>query len=215
MASVRGDFSRAGKKPYRPGFDRVHQLTRSAQASVAARRQGRAGWCDRRCDRQGRDTTAGRAGPRRGDEVRAQAKDCRLHKLRYGTDATRYRRGEVDCARQGRGAGAEEIRLARRATHHVHQFGDLAPLIDLVAAPDRVIDTMRHMIAQDFFFGTPERGADCTDLRHDVDAIALVLNHAGEAPHLTFNTIESLERCRLAVLCHAVYIPPGGIVYKA
>jgi hypothetical protein len=70
---------------------------------------------------------------------------------------------------------------------------------------------MRNMIQQDFLFGTPQRGADRTDLRHYVDAIAFVLDHAGEAPHLAFNAVEPLERCRLAVLCHDVYIPPGGI----
>jgi 5-methyltetrahydropteroyltriglutamate--homocysteine methyltransferase len=126
-------------------------------------------------------------------------------------DAARHRRGETDRARQGRGAGAEEIRLARRAAHHIHQFRDFAPLIGLVAAPDGMIDTMRHMIAQDFLFGTPQRRADRADLRHDIDAVALVLDHAGEAPHLAFDAVEPLQRCRLAVFCHAVYIPPGGI----
>ena len=71
---------------------------------------------------------------------------------------------------------------------------------------------MRHVIAQDLFLGPPQRGAHRADLRHDVDAVALVLDHAGEAPHLAFDAVEPFERCRLAVLCHAVYIPPGGII---
>jgi flagellar motor component MotA len=49
------------------------------------------------------------------------------------------------------GAGAS----ARRAAHHIHQFGDFAPLVGLIAAPNGVIDAMRHMIAQDFFLDTP------------------------------------------------------------
>ncbi len=74
-----------------------------------------------------------------------------------------------------------------------------------------MIDTMRDMVAQDFLFGTPQRRAHCADLRHDIDAVALILDHPSEAPHLAFDAVEPLQRCRLAVLCHAVYIPPGGI----
>ena len=165
-------------------------------------------------------------------------KHRRLHQLRHGADAARHRRGEADGARSGCGAGAEEVRitfgscprkrtqcyckfliplsrgagaLPRRPAHHVHQFGDLAPLVGLVAALDRVLDAMRDVIAQDFLLDPAQRSAHGADLRHDVDAIAVVLDHAGEAPHLAFDAVEPLERRRLAVLCHDVYIPPGGI----
>lgn len=36
-----------------------------------------------------------------------------------------------------------------------HQLGDLAALIGLVAACDRVLDAMRHMILEHFLFDTP------------------------------------------------------------
>ena len=64
-------FPGARQKPHRPGFGRVHQFARPAQAFVAARGQGRAGRRDRRCDRQGRDIATGGAGHCRGDEIRA------------------------------------------------------------------------------------------------------------------------------------------------
>ena len=74
---------------------------------------------------------------------------------------------------------------------------------------------MRDVIAQNFLFHAAQCGADRADLRDDVDAVALVLNHAGKAAHLPFDAIQSLERSRLAVLRHGRYIPPRGIWRKA
>jgi L-alanine-DL-glutamate epimerase-like enolase superfamily enzyme len=79
-------------------------------------------------------------------------------------------------------------------------------------------DAMRDVAAQDFLFHPAQCGAHRGDLRHDVDAIALVRDHAGQAAHLALDAAESFERFRLAVLlvvlAHAVYIPPGGIEGK-
>src|SRR5258707_1026153 len=44
--------------------------------------------------------------------------------------------------------------LSRRSSHDVHELGDLAPLIGFVAALDRMVDTMRDVIAQDFLFNS-------------------------------------------------------------
>ena len=78
---------------------------------------------------------------------------------------------------------------------------------------------MGDVAAQDFLFHPAQRGPHRADLRHNVDSIALVLDHAGEAAHLAFDAAEPLERCRLAVLlvvfAHAVYIPPRGIEGKS
>jgi len=40
-----------------------------------------------------------------------------------------------------------ETALAPGASHHVHQLGDLAPLVGFVAAGNRVRDAVRHMVA--------------------------------------------------------------------
>ena len=70
---------------------------------------------------------------------------------------------------------------------------------------------MRDVIAQNFFFHPAQCRADRADLRHNIDAVALVLDHAGQSTHLTFDPAQPLESCRLAVLCHEVYVPPRGI----
>ena len=67
-------------------------------------------------------------------------------------------------------------------------------LIGLVAARNRVRDAMGDVAAQDFLFHPAQRRPHRADLRHDVDAIALVLDHAGEATHLAFDAAEPLER---------------------
>ncbi len=50
-------------------------------------------------------------------------------------------------------------RSAIRAPDHVHQLGDLAPLVGLVAGRDRVLDAMRDMIAQHLFLDAAQRRA--------------------------------------------------------
>ena len=63
-----------------------------------------------------------------------------------------------------------------------------------------------------FLFHPAQRGAHRGDLRHDVDAIALVLDHAGEPAHLAFDAVESFAALPS---CHplpcVLYIPLGGI----
>jgi hypothetical protein len=49
--------------------------------------------------------------------------------------------------------------LPVRALNDSHQLGELAALIGLVAARDRVLDAMRHMILEHFLLDAPERGA--------------------------------------------------------
>src|SRR6185437_6875082 len=95
-----------------------------------------------------------------------------------------------------------------------HQFRDLCPLIGLVAAGDSVLDTMRHVIAQDLLLGPPQRGAHRSNLRDHIDAIAVLLDHLGEAADLTFDPVQALlDRC-LDVLSHDAYIPLPGIGFK-
>src|ERR1043166_9928895 len=101
-----------------------------------------------------------------------------------------------------------------RPPHHVHQLGDLAPLIGLVARGDRVLDAMGDVVAQDFLLGAAQRRAYRRDLRDDVDAVAVVFDHAGEPPHLPLDALQALEARRLDVLAHGGYIPPTGIRCK-
>src|SRR5947209_4156561 len=60
-----------------------------------------------------------------------------------------------------------------------HQLLDLAALIRLVAGSNRVFDAMADVIAQYLLLQPPQGGADRRDLRHDIDAVAVLVHHAG------------------------------------
>jgi hypothetical protein len=95
-----------------------------------------------------------------------------------------------------------------------HQFRDLFPLIGLVAAGDRVFDAMRHVILQNLFFDAPQRGPHRRDLGDDVDAVAVLLNHFGQAADLALDPAEAFLTGCLDVFSHAAYIPLQGMGYK-
>lgn len=83
-------------------------------------------------------------------------------------------------------------RLSVHTPDNLHQFRNLAALIGLVAAVDRVFHAMAHMILEDLFLHAAQRGAHRRDLGHDVDAVAVLLHHLGEATHLTFDAAKPL-----------------------
>lgn len=58
------------------------------------------------------------------------------------------------------------------AAHDVHQLGDLAALLGAAAGRDRMLETMRHVIAQNLLFGTPQRRPYRRNLGDNVDAVA-------------------------------------------
>src|SRR5258708_17529561 len=99
-------------------------------------------------------------------------------------------------------------RLALGAAHDVHQLFDLSPLIGLVAGGDGMLDAMGDVIAQDLLLDAPKRGPHRRNLRDDVDAIAILIDHARDAAHLALDPVHALGAGRLDVLAHARYIPP-------
>src|SRR5712692_10128205 len=98
--------------------------------------------------------------------------------------------------------------------HHLHQLLDLAALIRLVAGRDRMLDAMGDVIAQDLLLQAPQRRAHRRNLGDDVDAVAVVVDHAGDAAHLALDPAQPLRAGRLAVVSHAVYIPLEGIGFN-
>lgn len=78
-----------------------------------------------------------------------------------------------------------------------------------------MLDAMADMIAQHLFLQPPQRRTHGGDLRDDVDAIAVVLDHARQAAHLTFDSTEPLEAGCLDLVSHARYIPLHGMGFKA
>ncbi len=73
---------------------------------------------------------------------------------------------------------------------------------------------MRDVIAQDFLLDAPQCRARRVYLRHNVDAVAVVLHHAGKAANLAFHPVEALEDGSLGMFVHGRYIPPRGIFGK-
>jgi hypothetical protein len=100
------------------------------------------------------------------------------------------------------------------AADHGHQFGDLFPLIGLVAAGDRMFDAMRHVIPQHLLFNATERGPDSGYLSDDVDAVAVLVDHLGQAADLALDPAETLLTGCLDVFSHAAYIPLQGMGFK-
>jgi hypothetical protein len=49
---------------------------------------------------------------------------------------------------------------------------------------------MADMILEDFLLDPAQRSAHRRDLRHDVDAVAVTLDHAGDPAHLALNPAE-------------------------
>lgn len=64
-------------------------------------------------------------------------------------------------------------------------------------------DAVADMIFQHGLLHTAERGPDGCDLRYHIDAIAVLLDHASEAPDLAFDFAETFEDICLGVHLHA------------
>ena len=98
--------------------------------------------------------------------------------------------------------------LPLRPRKHVHQFRDFLALLGLITAFNRAFDAMADMIAQDRIFDLAQCGAHRRELRQNIDAIAVVLDHAGKTADLPCNSVEAFERFGLGFLLHGAYIPP-------
>ena len=76
-----------------------------------------------------------------------------------------------------------------RSAQHAGEFSHFAPLLGFVAGCDCPFDAMRDMVGEDFFLGATQCSADRRELGHDVNAIAVIFDHAGKAPNLTFDPL--------------------------
>src|SRR5215813_7624783 len=127
---------------------------------------------------------------------------------------SRHARPSGAASRASQSSSPSPVALAVRAADHIHQFPDLLPLVGLVAAGDGVLDAMGHMVAQHLLLDAAERGAHRGDLRDDVDAVAVLVDHFRQAPNLTLDPAESLLNGCLDVFSHLSYIPLQGIGFK-
>jgi hypothetical protein len=75
----------------------------------------------------------------------------------------------------------------------VNQLSDFTALLGLVAGCDRIRDAVRRMVSKNFLFGAPQRRANGRKLRHDIDAIAIVIDHAGKSEHLSLDPSQPFD----------------------
>jgi hypothetical protein len=70
------------------------------------------------------------------------------------------------------------------------------------------------VIPEYLFLDAPERGPHGRDLRDDIDAIAILVDHPEEASNLALDPAQTLLTGRLDVFSHRPYIPLLGIGCK-
>jgi len=97
--------------------------------------------------------------------------------------------------------------LRLRTRNDVHQLGYLLSLINFISRSERVLDTIRHMIPKDLFLDTPQSSADRHNLGYDIDAISVLLNHAGNTADLTFDPAQSFRARGFDFLAHTSLYP--------
>src|SRR5215813_4388895 len=127
---------------------------------------------------------------------------------------SRHARPSGAASRASQSSSPSPVALAVRAADHIHQFRDLLPLIGLVTAGDGMLDAMGDMVAQHLLLDAAERGAHGRDLRDDVDAVAVLVDHFRQAANLALDPAEALLNRCLDVFSHVAYIPLRGIGFK-
>src|SRR5262245_50597534 len=81
--------------------------------------------------------------------------------------------------------------LGRALLQHAEELVDLLDLVGGVAAADGIVDAVLDMILEHLVLHFPERRTHGLELGQDVDAVALFLDHALDAPHLSFDTAQA------------------------
>ena len=74
-----------------------------------------------------------------------------------------------------------------------------------------MLNAMRNVVVQDFLLDPAQGRAHRGNLCHDVDTVAIFIDHAGEAAHLAFDAVETLEDGGFGLFLHACQIYPMGV----
>src|SRR5262245_59976116 len=77
-----------------------------------------------------------------------------------------------------------------------------------------MLDAMGDVVLQHLLLDPPQRGANRRDLRDDVDAVAVPVDHFREAADLALDPAQAFLTGCLDVFPHAAYIPPEGIGFN-
>src|SRR5215472_5245095 len=89
----------------------------------------------------------------------------------------------------------------------IDQLGDLAALLALVARRNRMRHARCRMVAEDLLLDRTQRRPHRRDLGDDVDAVAVILDHAAEPAHLALDPLQALENRGLGICSHAAILP--------
>jgi len=95
------------------------------------------------------------------------------------------------------------MELSVTSPQNIDDFGYFFPLFIFVAASDSVFNTVAHMIAKDFFFGAAKRRSHRSYLGDNIDTVSIFINHAGQAPDLTLNSVEPFQHGNFGFSLHA------------
>lgn len=90
---------------------------------------------------------------------------------------------------------------------HLHQFGNLAALILLVARFNGMGHAMGDMVLQHLFLDALQRCPHGGDLRDNVNAIAVIIDHLHDAAHLALDLLQAGATCCLDFFLHPCIIP--------
>jgi len=74
-----------------------------------------------------------------------------------------------------------------------------------------MLDTVTDMIPENFLLHASQRRTYRGNLRYDIDAVTVLVDHSGKSAHLPFNSGQAFLGCFLDVVTHDDYIPLPGM----
>src|SRR5690606_1901644 len=130
----------------------------------------------------------------------------------------RGRRGRT--GRRAAQAGGEEAwggsvaggASASGPVEQLDQFSRLAALIGGVAAGDGPFDAVVQMVLENLALDPGEGGADGPGLGQDVNAVAVLRDHARDAAHLTLDAVQAVQQGRLVRMRHRSLLRAGEVI---
>src|SRR2546423_14756813 len=86
------------------------------------------------------------------------------------------------------------FQLPGGASEQLDQFSRLLALLLGIATDDRAFDAMMKVALEHFGLDPRERRPNGLQLRQDVDAVAVLFDHARNAAHLAFDSAQAIEQ---------------------
>src|SRR5215218_3184571 len=137
--------------------------------------------------------TAGAATSSPAASERSRSSPTTSSRRRASTSSRiRSARASAPRLRTGRGVAAASLARLREALHGREQLVRLRPHLRLVARGDRACDAVVDVVVEHLQAHVLECGHGGADLRQDVDAVALLLDHLLDPAHLPLDPAQPL-----------------------